>query len=75
MIDNLPVVSDWKGRSYVVGGLLGLGFGLLSAFLFVRATEDHGKNEPKRVSTMDAIRLGVALLTIVRQITDLAAND
>lgn len=75
MTDNLPVISSWKNRTYLMGAGLGLVIGLLSAYLFVRATEDNAKIEPKRIGTMDALRLGVALLAIVRQITDLASGD
>ncbi len=75
MSSNLPVVSSWKGRSYMAGGVLGLAVGLLAAYLFVRATEDRGKVEPPRIGTMDALRLSVAVLAIVRQITDWASKD
>ncbi|HML24693.1 MAG TPA: hypothetical protein PKD09_23770 [Aggregatilinea sp.] len=75
MTDNLPVVSNWKGRSYLLGAIGGLALGLLSAYLFVRSTEDKGKPEPSRIGTMDVVRLGVALLAIARQIADLASDD
>jgi len=58
---------------YVVGGVLGLALGLLSAYLYLRAADEHEK-EPKQVKTMDAIKVAVALTALVRQITDLGAG-
>ena len=75
MSGDLPIVSSWKGRSYMAGSVLGLAVGLLAAYLFVRATEERGKVDPPHVGTMDALRLGVAVLAIVRQITDWASKD
>lgn len=75
MTDKLPVISNWKGRTYVFGSIGGLALGLLAAYLFVRATEDKGKTGPERIGTMDMMRLGVALLAIIRQIADLASDD
>ncbi len=75
MTDNLPVISNWKGRTYLLGSIGGLALGLLAAHLFIRATEDKGKPAPNRIGTMDVVRLGVALLAIIRQIADLASDD
>jgi hypothetical protein len=58
---------------YLVGGGLGLIVGVLSAYLFIRAAGEH-EVEPKKIKTMDAIKLVVAVTAIVRQITDLGAG-
>jgi hypothetical protein len=57
-----------------VGGIAGLAAGLLAAYFFARASEENGNPAPQRIKTMDALKLGVALLAIVRQVTDLSSN-
>ena len=52
-----------------------LGLGVLAAYLYARASEEHGAVEPNRLKTMDVLKLAVAVLAIVRQITDLGAGD
>ncbi len=66
--------GNWKTQTYVMGGIVGLAFGLLSAYLFARASEEQGKDIPERVKTLDALKLTVALLGIARQITDLGSG-
>ncbi|MBN1679342.1 MAG: hypothetical protein JW966_03570 [Anaerolineae bacterium] len=66
--------SNWKSRSYVMGGVLGVAVGLLAAYFYVRASEESNVESPGRIKAMDALGLAVALLSIVRQITDLGAN-
>ena len=73
---DLPAKSDdaWKLRVYVFGGLLGLGVGLLAAYFYARVSEENGFEHPNRIKTMDALKLAVALLSVLRQITDLGAK-
>jgi len=76
MTDRLPSLpeTNWRTRTDLIGGLLGLMIGLLSAYLYARAAEENKALQPGRIKTMDALRLSVALLAIVRQITDLGAR-
>lgn len=74
MTDKLPE-SSWKTRVYLAGGITGLAAGLLSAYFYARAAEENSDLiAPQRIKTMDALKLGVALLAIVRQVTDLNSN-
>jgi hypothetical protein len=76
MTTDLPVPEvNWKTRVYLAGGVAGLALGFLAAYLYARASEEHGAIEPRGLKTMDALKLAVALLAIVRQITDLGAGD
>lgn len=76
MTDNLPVPEkpNWKMQTYIVGGLTGLALGLLSAYFFARVSEENELNGPSRISTIDTLKLAVAVLAIMRQITDLGAS-
>jgi len=76
MTSDLPSTSAprWKTRTYITGGLAGLAVGLLAAYFFARVSEEHGV-EPGRIKTMDALKLAVALLSIIRQITDIGAGN
>jgi hypothetical protein len=65
--------NGWS-KVYLVGGIAGLVIGLLSAYLFARAAQEKGEVQPSSIKTMDALKLSVALLSIVRQITDLGAS-
>ncbi len=72
-LTSTPVASH-KMRTYVAGGLAGLVVGLLAAYFYARVSDEHGV-EPGRIGTMDALKLAVALLSIIRQITDMGASN
>jgi NhaP-type Na+/H+ or K+/H+ antiporter len=76
MTSDLPETptSDWKSQAYLMGGLIGLLIGLLAAYFYARVSEENGAG-PSRIKTMDALSLAVALLSIVRQITDMGAGS
>jgi len=76
MTDKLPSLpsTSFQTRTLIFGGAAGLLVGLLAARLYIRAAEENQKLNPGRIGTMDALRLAVALLAIVRQITDLGAH-
>lgn len=66
--------DDWKPQVYVAGGLFGLLVGLMAAYFYARASEESTPDKPSRIKTMDALKLGVSMLALVRQITDLGAD-
>lgn len=72
--DALIPKTNWQSRVYLVGGLAGIIVGLLAAYFYVRATEESGSG-PVRIKSMDALSLAVALLALIRQITDLGAKS
>ena len=77
MTDNHPAerTNDWKTQTYLVGGLVGLAVGLLTAYFFARVSEETNKEGPSRIGTIDGLKLAVAVLSIIRQITDLGAGS
>ncbi|MGQ9850419.1 MAG: hypothetical protein ACUVSU_10255 [Aggregatilineaceae bacterium] len=73
---DLPQEHDtsWKVRVYLVGALIGLAVGLISAYFYARVSEENGFERPNRIPTIDALKLAVSLLSVIRQITDLGAR-
>ena len=67
--------SDWKTRTYLTSGMLGLTIGLVAAYLYVRVSDENGSESPTKIKTMDMMGLAVALLALIRQITDLGAKS
>ena len=74
MTSDLPEVRNDSSQLYLVSGALGLVIGLISAYLFLRASAENGSEGGRRVKTMDALGLAVAMLSVIRQITDLGAG-
>ncbi len=66
--------ASWKLRVYLLGALIGLAVGLISAYFYARVSEENGFERPNRIPTMDALKLAVSLLSVIRQITDLGAK-
>jgi len=76
MTDKLPSLPGVNSRTKILiaGGVLGLLIGLLAARLYWRAAEENQAADAGKISTMDGLRLAVALLAIVRQVTDLGTG-
>ena len=67
------LAADWRTQAYLVGGVLGLAVGVLAAYLYVRSAEEAGVEEAT-VATGDAVKVGLSLLGIVRQITEMGGS-
>lgn len=64
-----------KSRVYLYGGLLGFGVGLLAAHLYGRSIQENVKEgEEKSLTVNDTIKLGMLILSIVRQVADFGAT-
>jgi len=64
---------SWKTQTYLIGAAVGLLLGLLSAYLFVRASQENAKFDqmPQKVKTGDMMKLTLSVLALVRQITEM----
>lgn len=65
--------ANARTQTYLIGAAAGLFFGLLSTYLYNRAARDYGSlpDGRNRVQTGEVIGLGLALLGVVRQITEM----
>lgn len=66
-------VSNWKTQSYIIGAAAGILLGLFSAYMYNRAASDQGSplDGRNRVQTGEVLGLGLALLGIIRQVTEM----
>jgi hypothetical protein len=58
----------------IIGGLVGSLLGVAAAYLFVRAAEESGESGPERIATGDAVKVGISVMSLVRQIAELGAR-
>jgi molybdopterin/thiamine biosynthesis adenylyltransferase len=67
-----PVPVNWRSRVLAVGGVVGAILGVLSAFLYLRSVQETHGNEPPPdpPKTGDAVKLGMALMAIIRTIAE-----
>lgn len=67
--------EDVKMQTYLRGGLVGLLVGLVAAHLYSRAADETG-NSPStaRIGSNDLIKVSLAILALVRQITELGGS-
>ena len=70
--------SGWKSVIYLIGGAFGIITGLAAAHLYTRSAEANlppGQTVMERtIKPMDALKLGIAIVALVRQISDLGAR-
>ena len=61
---------DWRGKAFVVGGVLGALLGLGAAYIYINAAEQSG--ETPEVSPGTAVTIGLSLLALLRQVAAIA---
>ncbi|MBC8170512.1 MAG: hypothetical protein H7X77_02530 [Anaerolineae bacterium] len=68
------IASNRKTQAYILGAGAGVLFGLLAAYLFARSADEvayqHG-GETQQVSAGQMLTIAVALLGLMRQISEL----
>jgi hypothetical protein len=62
----------WKQKALLVGLLAGALSGIGAALLYIRSVEDTGSEQPGKISTGDALKVGFGVFGLVRQIANLA---
>lgn len=67
--------SNWRTRTLLTGGIVGSLLGVAAAYLYVRAAEESAEDgELRPMPTRDAVKLGMALLAMVRQIAEMGSQ-
>jgi hypothetical protein len=59
--------ENWRATFYIGGAVIGALVGLATAYLMVRSAEE-GDGRPPKITTADAIRVGVSTIGLVRGI-------
>lgn len=62
--------NNWKTKTYIIGGVVGALIGLGAAFLLARSSDERDGGPPE-VSTGDFLKVGVAVIGLVRGIASL----
>lgn len=65
--------SGWKASLYLRGSFAGLVVGFLAAHFYARASEETDEG-PQEVKATDTIKVLVAVLALMRQITELGSG-
>jgi hypothetical protein len=84
-VENGAPPTNGKTQYHLVGASVGLGLGLLTAYLFVhaaeesmsaRAAEERLKGPtPKPVPTWDLLKLTLSIVNLMRQIAKVSAKS
>ena len=62
----------WKNKALSLGVIFGALVGLGAALLYIRSVEDTGVEEPHKIGTGDALKLGISAFTLIKQVSNLA---
>jgi hypothetical protein len=68
-MDVMDVDENWKVKTLLLGGLIGTLTGLGAAYLLIRQAERAG--EMPKLGAREGAKLGVGLLSILRQLGEL----
>ena len=63
--------DNWKKKTYLVSGVLGLLAGLGTGYLLIRTSEESGSGGPPKINTGDAIKSALGVVGIMRGIAAL----
>lgn len=67
--------ENWKFQTYLRGAIIGLVVGLIAANLYARAAEEANDSKIPALRANDVVKLGLSILGIVRQITEIGGNN
>jgi hypothetical protein len=65
-------LEDWKVKTLVICGAVGLLTGLLAAFLLIQRAEQES-NQP-RLTAGEGVRVGVGVLGVLKTIADMGTR-
>jgi hypothetical protein len=72
MATETELDNSWKTKTYIIGAVAGALVGLATAFLLARSSDERSGGPPE-VTTIDALKVGVAIIGVVRGIASLGS--
>ncbi len=66
-------IADWRTRALIIGGVAGLLVGLGAAYVYIREAEENDADPS--VSTSDAVKIGVSLVSLISSIGGLGKSS
>lgn len=67
---EMELDNSWKTKTYIIGAVAGALIGLGTAFLLARSSDERSGGPPE-VTTMDALKVGIAVIGVMRGIAAL----
>ena len=64
--------ENWKVKTLVIGGVVGLLTGLLGAYLLIQRAEQESRQP--RLSAGEGVRVGVGVLGVLKMISDMGTR-
>ena len=65
-------LEDWKVKTLVIGGVVGMLTGLLAAYLLIQRAEQES-TQP-RLSAGEGVKVGVGILGVLKTIADMGTR-
>jgi hypothetical protein len=65
-------LEDWKVKTLVIGGVVGLLTGLLAAYLLIQRAEQEA-GQP-RLTAGEGVKVGVGVLGVLKTISDMGTR-
>lgn len=63
----------WQKKTLIIGALLGAVAGLAAALLYIRSIEDTGAQAPEKISTGSALKIGLSVFSLIREVANLGS--
>jgi hypothetical protein len=64
--------DNWKTKTLLIGGVIGVIAGLVAAYIFIQRAEAE-ESRPK-ITAGEGVKVGLGVLTVLRLIADLATK-
>ncbi len=63
----------WQKKTLLIGALLGAATGVAAGLLYIRSVEDSGADQPEKISTGSALKIGLSAFSLIREIANLGS--
>ncbi|MEM5776642.1 MAG: hypothetical protein AAGU05_16680 [Anaerolineaceae bacterium] len=66
-------MDNWKTKTLIFGGLIGLITGIVASFIMIQQAEK--RNVTPAITATDGVKLGLGLLTFMRLLSEITTKD